>query len=40
MQPWNSLNDLEIAAIMTYERNAWGNDTGDLVQPTDVKAAR
>ena len=40
MQPWNSLNDLEIAAIMTYERNAWGNDTGDLVQPADVKAAR
>ena len=40
MQPWNSLNDLEIAAIVTYERNAWGNDTGDLVQPADVKAAR
>ncbi len=40
MQPWNSLNDLEIAAITTYERNAWGNDTGDLVQPADVKAAR
>ena len=40
MQPWNSLNDLELAAIITYERNAWGNDTGDLVQPADVKAAR
>lgn len=40
MQPWNSLNDLELAAIVTYERNAWGNDTGDLVQPADVKAAR
>jgi cytochrome c oxidase subunit 2 len=40
MQPWNSLNDLEIAAIITYERNAWGNDTGDVVQPADVKAAR
>ena len=40
MQPWNSLNDLEIAAIVTYERNAWGNDTGDIVQPADVKAAR
>ncbi|MEW8663686.1 MAG: cytochrome c oxidase subunit II, partial [Candidatus Thiodiazotropha sp.] len=25
MQPWNSLNDLEIAAIVTYERNAWDN---------------
>ena len=40
MQPWNSLNDLEIAAIVTYERNAWDNNTGDIVQPADVKAAR
>jgi cytochrome c oxidase subunit 2 len=40
MQPWNSLNDLEIAAIITYERNAWDNNTGDIVQPADVKAAR
>ncbi len=34
------LNDAELAAVVTYERNAWGNDTGDLLQPTDVKAAR
>ncbi len=40
MVPWNSLNDLELAAIITYERNAWGNDTGDLVQPRDIRAAR
>ncbi|MET0071732.1 MAG: cytochrome c oxidase subunit II [Candidatus Thiodiazotropha sp.] len=40
MQPWNSLNDLEIAAIVTYERNAWDNNTGDVVQPADVKQAR
>jgi len=40
MQAWNTLNDLEIAAIVTYERNAWGNDTGDIVQPADVKKAR
>jgi len=30
----------EIAAVVTYERNAWGNDTGDIVQPADIKAAR
>lgn len=30
------LSDTEIAAIITYERNAWGNDTGDLVQPIDI----
>jgi cytochrome c oxidase subunit 2 len=40
MQAWNSLNDLEIAAIITYERNAWGNATGDIIQPADVKNAR
>lgn len=40
MQSWSSLSDLEIAAIVTYERNAWGNDTGDVVQPAAVKAAR
>ncbi len=34
------LNDIEIAAVVTYERNAWGNDTGDMVQPSEVKAAR
>lgn len=28
----------EIAAVVTYERNAWGNDTGDAVQASDVKA--
>jgi cytochrome c oxidase subunit 2 len=40
MVAWNALSDLELAAIITYERNAWGNDTGDLVQPRDIKAAR
>jgi len=29
----------DVAAVVTYERNAWGNDTGDLVQSSDVKAA-
>ena len=35
-----TLNDLDIAAVITYERNAFGNDTGDVVQPRDVGAAR
>ncbi|MES2211923.1 MAG: cytochrome c, partial [Pseudomonadota bacterium] len=34
------LNDIEIAAVVTYERNAWGNNKGDLIQPSAVKAAR
>lgn len=28
----------ELAAVITYERNAWGNNTGDLVQAADVNA--
>ncbi len=40
MPPWKHLSDTEIAAVVTYERNAWGNNKGDLVQPSDVKAAR
>ncbi len=34
------LNDAELAAVITYQRNAFGNNTGDFVQPSDVKAAR
>ena len=34
------LHDVDLAAVITYERNAWGNSTGDIVQPTDIKAAR
>ena len=34
------LSDTDVAAVVTYERNAWGNKTGDAVQPAEVKAAR
>lgn len=41
MQPYkHQLTDEEIAAITTYERNAWGNNTDDEVQPADVAALR
>jgi len=41
MAAWGTqLNDLELAAVITYERNAWGNNTGDTIQPADVKSAR
>jgi cytochrome c oxidase subunit II len=33
------LTTSELAAVITYERNAWGNNTGDLVQVADVAAA-
>ncbi|SCK13881.1 cytochrome c oxidase subunit II [Vogesella sp. LIG4] len=41
MQAWGKqLSDTDIAAVITYERNAWGNHTGDVVQPKEIKAAR
>ena len=41
MQAWGKqLSDTDIAAVITYERNAWGNHTGELVQPKEIKAAR
>lgn len=30
------LSALDIAAVITYERNAWGNNMGDVVQPSQV----
>ncbi|MDP3560368.1 MAG: cytochrome c oxidase subunit II [Legionellaceae bacterium] len=36
----DQLTDQDLAAIITYERNAWGNNTNDLVQPTDVAQVR
>jgi cytochrome c oxidase subunit 2 len=40
MASFKHLSDTEIAAVVTYERNAWSNKTGDVVQPADIKAAR
>lgn len=34
------MNDVDLAAVITYERNSFGNKTGDVVQPAQVKAAR
>lgn len=34
------LSDTDIAAVLTYERNSWGNKVGDMVLPAEVKAAR
>ncbi|MDO8345532.1 MAG: cytochrome c oxidase subunit II [Cellvibrio sp.] len=34
------LTNSELAAVITYERNAWGNNTGELVQAADVAAIK
>ncbi len=39
MQAFGKMLSLkEVAAVVTYERNAWGNNTGDVIQPKDVNA--
>ena len=40
MPAWKQLSDTEIAAVITYTKNHWSNKTGQLVQPSDVVAAR
>ena len=41
MVPWrNTLSDIDIAAVITYTRNSWGNHTGEAIQPSEVKVAR
>lgn len=36
----SQLSDADIAAVVTYQRNAWDNKTGDAVQPAQIAAAR
>ena len=41
MPPWKGvLSDTDIAAVVTYTKNNWGNHTGQTVQPSEVVAAR
>ncbi len=30
------LSEVDLAAVIVYERNAWGNNVGDMLQPIDV----
>ena len=36
----DQLSDQELADVITYERNAWGNNMGTLVTPDEVKKAK
>ncbi|HUH92694.1 MAG TPA: cytochrome c oxidase subunit II [Casimicrobiaceae bacterium] len=41
MPAWkDTLSDADIAAVITYTRNSWSNNTGEAIQPAEVKAAR
>ena len=34
------LSDADLAAVITYTRNAWDNHTGETIQPSEVKGLR
>lgn len=40
MASFAQLSDTDLASVVTYERNAWGNKTGDAIQPAEIAAAR
>jgi cytochrome c oxidase subunit II len=40
MQSFARLSDAELAAVLTYTKNSWDNNTGKIVQPADIKGAR
>jgi len=40
MPSWKQLSDTELASVVTFTKNHWSNATGQVVQPTDVAAAR
>ena len=40
MPAWKALSDTEIAAVISYTKNAWSNKTGQIVQPADIVSAR
>jgi cytochrome c oxidase subunit 2 len=40
MVSWKQLSDTDIAAVITYTRNSWGNKTGETVQPAEIRVAR
>lgn len=40
MPSWKQLSDTDLAAVISYTKNAWSNKTGQLVQPAEVVAQR
>jgi cytochrome c oxidase subunit II len=41
MVAWKgTLSDVDIASVVTYERNTWGNHTGEAIQPAEVTSAK
>ena len=39
MPSWSALSDVELAAVLSYQRTSWGNQA-DIVMPAEIRAAR
>ncbi len=40
MPSWKALSDTDLAAVVSYTKNNWSNQTGQIVQPAEVLTAR
>jgi cytochrome c oxidase subunit 2 len=41
MPAWRQLSDVDIASVISYTRNSWGNNAAEnVVQPAEVKGER
>jgi len=40
MPGWKALSDTDLAAVASYTKNNWSNQTGQIVQPAQIQAAR
>ncbi|BFO57149.1 MULTISPECIES: cytochrome c oxidase subunit II [Comamonadaceae] len=40
MPSWAQLSDTDLAAVVSYTKNAWSNKTGQIVQPAEIVAQR
>jgi cytochrome c oxidase subunit 2 len=40
MPSWKALSDTDIAAVISYTKNNWSNQTGQMVQPAEIQALR
>ena len=40
MPAWKTLSDTDLAAVISFTKNNWSNQTGQLVQPAELLAAR
>ena len=40
MPAWKTLSDTDLAAVISYTKNNWSNQTGQTVQPAELLAAR